>query len=156
MANGTLRDPVRVKRFLAFLRGGNYWQTACRLVGVHRTTAYALYNAGAKPDASDEDRAFFEQCEEAMAVAEATAVECLRAAAMKGNAIAALRFLERRYPDRWGRKDRHEISGPDGGPIAVAHDTTRINALLDRLAGIDGLPAGEAGQVARPPGESSA
>ena len=28
-------------------------------------------------------------------------------------------FLERRFPERWGRKDKvqQEISGPDGGPI---------------------------------------
>ena len=30
---------------------------------------------------------------------------------------AAAWILERSRPSRWGRRDRHEISGPDGGPI---------------------------------------
>ncbi len=27
--------------------------------------------------------------------------------------------MERRFPERWGRKEKHEISGPDGGPVEI-------------------------------------
>lgn len=36
---------------------------------------------------------------------------------------ASMTYLERKYPDRWGRRDRAslEVSGPQGGPMQVQH-----------------------------------
>ena len=28
-------------------------------------------------------------------------------------------WLERKFPDLWGRRDHHEITGPNGGPMQV-------------------------------------
>ncbi len=45
---------------------------------------------------------------------------------------AAMWYLERKHPRRYGSAVRHEHAGPDGGPIEVdARDT-----LKDRLAGL--------------------
>jgi len=47
-------------------------------------------------------------------------------------------ILERRMPDRWGRKDRMEMTGKDGGPVAVVRDMTdeeienRAREILDK------------------------
>jgi hypothetical protein len=43
--------------------------------------------------------------------------------------------LERRYPAEYGRPQRVEVSGPDGGPIELA-DASPIDALLARLDAI--------------------
>ena len=42
---------------------------------------------------------------------------------------AATWFLERAYPRKWGRHERVELSGAEGGPINVSVDTKQ--ALLD-------------------------
>jgi hypothetical protein len=52
---------------------------------------------------------------------------------------AAAFILERRHPDRWTKKIRTEVSGPDGGPVKT-EDTTfddpkrakKVAELFDR------------------------
>ena len=43
--------------------------------------------------------------------------------------------LERKFPDRWGRRERTELSGPDGGPIQVEHDVNIKDELSARILG---------------------
>jgi hypothetical protein len=38
-------------------------------------------------------------------------------AAIPGDWRAARDFLARRHPDRWGSRERHELTGADGSPI---------------------------------------
>jgi hypothetical protein len=52
------------------------------------------------------------------AQAEAGAVEAITDA-MPDNYQAAVTFLERRHPDRWAKRERHEITGQGGGAIKV-------------------------------------
>jgi transposase len=51
-----------------------------------------------------------------------------------------LEILERRYPQRWSKTNRTEISGPDGGPVrqetTVILSEAEIIALADQLAGL--------------------
>jgi hypothetical protein len=42
-------------------------------------------------------------------------------------------YLGRRHPQRWSQKAAVEISGPDGGPIAVASET-QVQMIAARLA----------------------
>ena len=61
---------------------------------------------------------------------------------------AAMTYLERRFPDRWGRRQRHEVSGPDGGAIAIAggwdlgklsdKELAALQALAEKAAADDG------------------
>ena len=44
---------------------------------------------------------------------------------------AAAWRLERRYPDRWGRT-RHEVTGADGGPVAVANWAELVTAARNK------------------------
>jgi len=47
---------------------------------------------------------------------------------------AAAWWLERRFPARWGRRRRAEVSGPSGDPIQ--HEVGAKEALMARTDGI--------------------
>jgi hypothetical protein len=72
--------------------------------------------------------------EKAKAKAEMNSVELIRKAAEK-NWQAAAWYLERRNYQEWGRKDKVEVSGPQGGPIpiaaVVAHLSQTVQTLTD-------------------------
>jgi hypothetical protein len=61
--------------------------------------------------------------------------------------------LERRFPDRWGRR-RLEVTGADGGPIEVTSPLDMLRGELDRIreqhATLDPMLAGVASE-AQPP-----
>lgn len=71
----------------------------------------------------------------AEAEAEVTAIARIqRAAAHPQHWQAAVQFLERRHPERWGRTDRVQVSGGEGEPIRVQHvPPEELVALLGRL-----------------------
>lgn len=93
---------------------GHYVSTICDLVGIHRDTFYDWIKTN--PDFSD-------SIKKAMAQAEVDAVNFINGefAAGKGETIWQNRawFLERRYKDHWGRIDKVEHTGKDGGDIKV-------------------------------------
>jgi hypothetical protein len=60
--------------------------------------------------------AFAKAVREAQAVSEDHAIKVVRNA-MNKTWTAAAWFLERTNPERWGLKNRHELSGPNNGPI---------------------------------------
>jgi hypothetical protein len=72
--------------------------------------------------------------EKARARAEMQSVALIRKAAEK-NWQAAAWYLERRNYQEWGRKDKVEVSGPQGGPIpiaaVVAHLSQTVQTLTD-------------------------
>lgn len=55
----------------------------------------------------------------ARALAEVRAVSMIQSAALSGQWQAAGWFLERSFPDQWGRKERVALEGPQGGPVEV-------------------------------------
>ena len=71
-------------------------------------------------------------------VPEVRAVGYLRAQ-MPRSWRAAIAWLERMYPERWRRTERHEVTGAAGGPIEVDSDarrrlSERADAIVERLA----------------------
>lgn len=99
------------------LQMGNYVQTACAVVGISERTFYNWRNwaeeelerreAGEKPDPSkDIFISFLQAVTRASAKAEAAAVVAIRRGFTDGDWRAAVEFLERRHPGRWGRR-RH-------------------------------------------------
>lgn len=51
---------------------------------------------------------------------------------------AAHAILRARHPERWNVATRHELSGPDGGPVELAPALTRLDerlALMERNRG---------------------
>ncbi len=50
---------------------------------------------------------------------------------IKGDGRLALEMLGRKHPETYGRKDRHEITGPTGGPVVVDVQHTAATAAVD-------------------------
>lgn len=72
----------------------------------------------------------------------------VRRAAHRGDVKAAQWWLERKFPDRWGRRDRHELSGPASGPIEVKSrpslPPSKLDAILTVLVDVGALDLEEA------------
>ena len=117
---------------LAYLKAGNYLETAAAAAGITKQTLHAWLRRGRAESARlDNPKAkanaaealyldFLLAAEEAMATAEAQDLAMIGAAATTQWQAAAWR-LERKYPGKWGRRVGHEISGKGGKPIAIAH-----------------------------------
>lgn len=75
----------------------------------------------------------FDGVEKAKAKAQVKAVGKLVKHGEK-NWRAALAYLERTDHENWGRKDRVELSGPQGGPIPVAVVMAQMSATLENLS----------------------
>lgn len=125
MARSTLTDEVQ-ERICSALRAGNYQETAVRYAGVSESVYYKWLKMGR--DAMDkEDRTplearcveFVDAVEKARADAEVRNVHHIQQAAQGGTWQASAWFLERSFPARWGRREKVEHSGPDGGPITL-------------------------------------
>jgi hypothetical protein len=99
-----------------YLRAGNYVETAAVLAGIHKDTFYDWVKRGRR--GQEPHAAFVLEVDRAMAHAEAREVARIVKAAEREWQAAAWR-LERRYPQRWGRLVRQEVSGPEGGPLEV-------------------------------------
>jgi len=104
-------------RLVQAIEAGNYYEAACGYAGITYTTFrnWMIKGENAK---SGKYREFFEAITRAETVAEVRMVAQWQQH-MPEDYRAIRDFLERRFPDRWGRKDKvqQEISGPDGGPI---------------------------------------
>ncbi len=139
-------SPVVIDRILKAVRHGCLLETAAAFAGIHRVTLYRWIRRAAAAGAGPEARicnTFKEKLAEAMAESEIRDVEVIRKAAEGGyplsiitettdaegnvtrvvehvprpNWRAAAWRLQRRFPSRWGRRTRHEHSGPAVGPV---------------------------------------
>lgn len=121
-----LTDEVETD-FLTALAQGSYIETACNFAGVARDTYYgwmerarkAREKGGKLTVAEQRLVDFSDNVKNVLARSEMGDLKRIKVAAESQWQAAAWR-LERRYPERWGRT-RHEITGPDGGPVAVAN-----------------------------------
>ncbi len=104
---------------------GNYLTTACQLCGIHETTLNGWLHQANDDLVAGKETGFtklFFALKEAEAQAEANLVAVVREAAeVKREWIPAITFLERRHPDRWGRKDRTRIDINETKEITITH-----------------------------------
>lgn len=91
--------PEVAKHICEALAKGNHVQTACDLVGIHKDTHYEEMKRNT--DYSD-------AIKKAVAEGEAKTLGVIADATPKFWQAAAW-MLERRFPDRWGRKDKVEM-----------------------------------------------
>lgn len=68
----------------------------------------------------------------ARALAEVRALTTIQSAALNGQWQAAGWFLERSFPEQWGRKERISHEGPNGGPVEVR--TVSVDELEAKIA----------------------
>jgi len=122
------------------LRTGAYVETAVAHVGIHKDSYYRWIRKGRderlRIDTGGKPRKSFglflelyDAVEKAQAAAEVRDLAIISKAAENHWQAAAWK-LERRNPGRWGRT-RHEITGADGGPLAVANWSELIAAAAD-------------------------
>jgi predicted aldo/keto reductase-like oxidoreductase len=110
--------PELQEELVKVIRAGNYIETACAYVGINKTTFYDWLKRGARekerlaknPNARPKksEAPFVElsnAIEKALAQAEIRDVAIIGKAAEENWQAAAWR-LERKFPERWGRKER--------------------------------------------------
>jgi hypothetical protein len=88
---------------------------------------------GEAPDAAEPYRGFCTAIKAARAAAEVRSVALIQSAANGGTWQAAAWYLERSYPDRWGRT-RLEVTGADNQPVRVSVDAEALEAKIQALA----------------------
>jgi transposase len=101
------------KQIVDLIRAGNYIETASSCVGINKTTLYDWLKRGAKEKARTDGKIdkreeifvqFSNAVEKAIAEAEARDVMVI-ANASKTDWKASAWRLERKFPNKWGRKD---------------------------------------------------
>lgn len=93
-------NPEVVEKLLVLIRAGNYIETAAAGIGMGRDTLYRWMKAYPW---------FREKVTEAVSVSEAADLQNIARAARDGAWQASAWRLERRFPERWARRDRAEV-----------------------------------------------
>jgi hypothetical protein len=110
---------ARRQRIVAAARLGAHREQAALAASISRATLQAWLAKGETEGAPDRFRDFARAVREAEAEAELEALRSIERAAVDGDWRAKCWLLERRWPDRWGRRTRHEVSGPYGEPLEL-------------------------------------
>lgn len=128
--------PELQAKIVTLMRDGNYVETAAACVGINKETLYAWLKKGARGEGG-KFKDFSNAVEKAQAEAERRDVQNIGNAAAEGAWQASAWRLERKFPKRWGRMDRTEVTGKDGGPVKVEHNyDADIDLLASELASI--------------------
>jgi len=139
----TKLTPALANKIVALVRNGNFRETACAAAGIGSQTLRDWLKMGAR--GREPYKTFSFELDEAEATAEALGVGAILSQAKK-DFRAATWWLEHRFQERWGGKQRVELTGHDGGPVQIAD--TNLNSLsneqLRRIAA--GLPIDDEGE----------
>jgi hypothetical protein len=120
-------------RILQAVQAGNYLDTAAQFAGIDGSTMRRWLQKGEGEGAAEPYRTFHTALKSARASAEVRSVALIQTAASNGTWQAAAWYLERSYPDRWGRT-RVEVTGADNAPIRVDVDSEALEAKVRALA----------------------
>jgi hypothetical protein len=117
-------------KIIEAIKMGNYQETAAAYAGIAQSTFYHWMERGRnEPDSIYSE--FMEAVEKAKAQSEVRDVTLIEKAATDGSWQAAAWKLERKFPQKWGRVTRTEITGAEGKPISVEVDAkTELKRLL--------------------------
>jgi hypothetical protein len=150
MGRPTKLTPELQKAICDAIQGGCYVETACLASGIDESTYYRWLEKGGQGQQPYRD--FRDAVKKAEAHCEKLAVGTVLRVAFdpeNPNWQAAMTYLERRHPERWGRRDRlrAELTGKNAGPVQVearndADSIRQVIELVGVLAGQPG-PAGE-------------
>jgi hypothetical protein len=114
-------NPEITKRLCEILSLGNYIEAACAYVGISETSYYAWVQRGEKDLKAGKESSFTEfvkATKKARAEAEVVSVARIRDAASSGEWQADAWFLERSFPDRWGRR-RQDLHVDSNQPAVI-------------------------------------
>ena len=118
MSRTTILSEVIQNAMAEAIRNGNYASTAADACGIGRSTHYEWMEKGEQ--GIEPYAEYADTIKKAEAEAEMNAIQNIQIHAAE-NWTASAWYLERKFPDRWGRKDKltQEISGKDGKPIEI-------------------------------------
>lgn len=132
----TKLKPEIQKAILAALSMGAYRAQACAHANIDPSTFYRWMNWG-EENYKPVYRNFYNAIKKAEADGEVKDLAYIEQAAQAGTWQAAAWRLERKYPDRWGRRVAH--TGPDGGPVRLQLTAEeRDRRLADLLGRVEG------------------
>ena len=118
-------------RIVAFLGAGAYVETAASAAGVSKQTLYNWLKRGA--DGEEPFDGFLDAVERAQGEADIRDLKTIRDAATGGVWQAAAWRLERRHPEKWGRR-RVEMTGADGGPVSLDVKSLTLVEIVSEIA----------------------
>jgi len=118
MSRTTILSEVIQDAMAEAIRNGNYASTAADACGIGRSTHYEWMDKGEQ--GIEPYAEYADTIKKAEAEAEMNAIQNIQTHAAE-NWTASAWYLERKFPEKWGRKDKltQEISGKDGKPLEV-------------------------------------
>lgn len=140
----TLLDEDRLERITDALRNGAYIEHAAQAAGISPSTYHNWMDRGrterdrrrAGLAADDHETPYVDFLESVEKAQSEAAVELLGEIAnhaRNGTWQAAAWILERKFPRQWGRFDRTEHSGPEGGPVRLDVSTEDLERKVQRI-----------------------
>lgn len=132
--------PEVQEKICQLLKAGNTFRTACEVAGIGWSTGREWRTRGEERhstrEGDEEYAAFAAAVQKAEEEAAARNVALIQKAAANGTWQAAAWWLERKFPGEWARVDRHEHTGPRGGPIQLQPviDPEQIKARIIEIA----------------------
>jgi len=152
----TKLDPEIQNTIVTAIRAGAYVETAVKFAGITKDTFYRWLDRAAvereRVNGGENGRRVRARelpfVEFSDAVLKAAASSELDDLVIINNARvadwhAAAWKLERKYPKRWGRKERMEVTGAEGGPLEISLvELAQKAAMSARVEAQKALPAG--------------
>jgi transposase len=133
MGRPTKLTPEKHDKIVELVRAGNYVDTASAVAGVAEQTFYVWMSKGEGEKARSPYKEFREAITAARAEAEARMVLVVQRAANDGSWQAASWYLERTKQAKFGKQNRVELTGAEGGAVKV--DVT-VDELEQRIANL--------------------
>ena len=158
-----IRKPEIVSRLVMAIQAGNYVNVALQYAGISHGSFYAWLERGERERQRIELEAekgkdvepakdeapyleFMEAIKKAESEAEVAAVAAIRKSFGK-NWLAAMTYLERKYPDRWGRSEKRfnmnlnaDLDKVDLSKLN-RQDLNELERILAKTTVIDGSPS---------------
>lgn len=131
----SLLTPELQEQILELTREGNFVTTVTNFCEIARDTIYGWLEKGESGDTSEANAvyvAFARAYRKAEAEAEIASGKIARQPGEKGKGERW--FMERRWPDRYGKRLRAEITGADGGSVKVEVDPAQLLEKINALA----------------------
>jgi len=122
-----------------YLQQGNTQETACRMVGIHKSQLYRWLNRGENAREGTAFRDFYDAMQRAEGEAE-TRAQLYVQQGMKNDPKWTAWYLERRHPEQWGKRMWVERKAEPMGPIVVKLELPSMPSRPSST--IEQLPAG--------------
>lgn len=128
--------PQRQEMILECLRKGYSMQATAALTGIAKSTIYRWLRKAR--EGNEKYTEFLLAMETAAAEFEVEAVDAIVEAGKKGSWQAYMTLLERKHPERWGKRTVTRHEGHEGGPVEFSLNMT-VGKDPIQVINIDGI-----------------